>query len=78
MAFGLSVFVQLHDKLTDWMVEMSGFNQPPQLSAKDFRQREGMLKQVKQILPIYAADSIFQNVRSLLALEVPLVMHFTS
>jgi hypothetical protein len=36
------------------MVEMSGFNQPPQLSAKDFSQRQGTLKQVKQILSIYA------------------------
>jgi len=36
------------------MVEMSGFNQPPQLSAKNFRQRQGVLKQVKQILSIYA------------------------
>ena len=36
------------------MVEVTGFNQPPQLSAKDFRKRQGALKQAIQILPIYS------------------------
>jgi hypothetical protein len=36
------------------MVELAGLNQPPEFPAKDFSQRQGTLKQVKQILPIYA------------------------
>jgi len=48
------VFLQIEDKIANRMVEMSGFNQPPQLAAKDFSKGQGTLKQVKQILPIYA------------------------
>src|SRR5258708_26826727 len=54
MAIRSSVFLQLQDKLSNWMVEMAGFNQPPEFSAKDFSKRQGTLKHVKQILPIYA------------------------
>ena len=45
------MFLQFHDKLTNWIVEMSGFNQPPQLAAKDFSKRQGMLKQVIKSCP---------------------------
>ena len=35
-----SMFFQLHDKLTNWIVEVAGFNQPTQLSTKNFRKRQ--------------------------------------
>jgi hypothetical protein len=47
-----SMLVQLGHKLSNRMVEVTGFNQPAELPAKDFRKRQGVLKRVIQVLTI--------------------------
>src|SRR4051812_5735782 len=51
---GSSMFLQLGDELTNWMVEVAGFNQPTEFPAKDFAKRQGVLKEIIQILAIKA------------------------